>query len=336
MPLSVLIPSHGRPEKLRTCLEGLAVQTLAPAEVLVALDGGAPADADALRDQFAARLSRLTVTAVPRAGYMPARQALLDAATAPTVLSLNDDVRPAPGLVAAHAALHGESQSPVVGVGHSPWIRPDQPTRFDQVAAESGLIFFDPVAALARGETLTYRHAVGLNLSFDRHRANALGGFADFPFTYGYEDIEMAWKLARHAGASIVFAPGARADHDHRYRPADVARREYHLGRAAWQIAGFSPGFAAELFGRDIRADDEGDYTRMFLRHQRHDAQRIERRFLALDQQPADPARASEESDCDAEHWIMLKRYLWRWGLWDAAQGTADRYRPLGATGPLP
>mgnify|MGYP000188242866 CR=1 FL=1 len=329
MSLSVLIPSHGRPGKLRRCLDGLANQTLAPAEVRVALDGGDPEDARKLEAGYADALSRLVVTAVPRAGYMPARQALLDAATADLTLSLNDDVVPAPTLIAAHAALHAAG-TPTVGVGHSPWIRPDAPTRFDEIATHTNLVFFDPVAALAAGQPLTYRHAVGLNLSFGTRAARELGGFADFPFSYGYEDIEMAWKLCRHAGAAIVFAPDARADHDHRYTALDVMRREYHLGRAAWQIAAFSPGFAAELFGRDIRHADELTYSRGFLRHQRIDAERTERRFLALDHQPADPARPGEESERDAEHWVMLKRYLWRWGLCDAAEGVAARFSVLG------
>lgn len=335
MPLSVLIPSHGRPEKLRRCLNGLAQQTLAPAEVRVAIDGGDAAEARALKIAFASALPQLTVTAVPRAGYMPARQALLEAATAPITLSLNDDVVPHPMLVAEHAAIHAAAR-PAVGVGHSPWVQPNRPTRFDQVVADSGLVFFDPITAQARGETLTYRHAVGLNFSFNTADARRLGGFADFPHTYGYEDIEMAWKLNRHANAQIVFSPDARADHDHRYQPRDVARREYNLGRAAWLIAGFSPDFAAELFGRDIRSDDELLYTQQFLRHQRADAARIEHRFLTLDQQPADPSRPACESERDAEHWVMLKRYLWRWGLWDAAYTLDPRFGLLADTPDLP
>jgi len=336
MTLSVLIPSHGRPEKLRRCLDGLARQSLAPAEVRVAIDGGDPAEARSLNTAYANALPQLTVTAVPRAGYMPARQALLEAATAPITLSLNDDVRPAPQLLAAHAALHANADHRVVGVGHSPWVQPDRPTRFDQVVADSGLVFFDPVAAQARGDTLTYRHAVGLNFSFNTTDARRLGGFADFPHTYGYEDIEMAWKLHHHAHATIVFSSKARAEHDHRYQPRDVTQREYNLGRAAWQIAGFSPDFAKDLFGRDIRHPDELTYSQHFLRQQRHDAQRIERSFLALDANPADAHRPADESERDAEHWVMLKRYLWRWGLWDAAHDIDARFTPLSKAPALP
>ena len=113
-------------------------------------------------------------------------------------------------------------------------------------------------------------------------------------------------------------------------------RREYQLGRAAWLMAGFSPAFAAELFGRDIRHRDELTYSRHFLGHQRPDAARIESGFLALDQEPAAPDRPRSESERDAEHWVMLKRYLWRWGLWDAAHDQTPRFAPLAQSPALP
>src|SRR5690606_10528867 len=115
-----------------------------------------------------------------------------------------------------------------------------------------------------------------------------VGGFTAFPLLYGYDDIEIAWRIARHApGTPVLFRPGACAPHDHRYTPADVLAREGKLGATAWRFAGHNPGFALDTFGRDIRSAAEIAYSREFVAREARDAARLRDTFLAFDRIPA-------------------------------------------------
>ncbi|MEM1331307.1 MAG: glycosyltransferase [Planctomycetota bacterium] len=330
MPLSVLIPSHGRPEKLRACLASLALQEVAPAEVVVGLDGGSEADANAVTEQFGPSLPGLRVLSLPWRGYIPTRATLLAECRSDRFLSLNDDVTLSPSVVRAHAETHDREPGEVLVTGPAPWRQPQKPTVFDELVARSDLIFFDPAPALQSGSRLPYRYCVGLNFSMRAELARSLGGFHDLPRAYGYDDVELAHRATTRAGAEVVFSPDAIVTHDHAYTPEEVERREYRLGRAAWMYRHVNEAFAADLFGRDIADPAELAFCREVLARERPDAERIERSFLALGQQPASSLRLNDPLPAMlAEHWVLLKRYLWRWGLLDAAEGRDERFGPL-------
>lgn len=328
MTLSVLIPSYGRPEKLRVCLEGLCRQSLPPAEVVVGLDGGTAGAAAALLASFGGRCPGLRVLALPKRGYIPTRARLLAEASAPVFLSLNDDVRVSEGLVEAHAAAHAGAGGVALVTGPAPWVEPRDATVFDRLVSRSDLIFFDPAGAVDDAGRVPYRYCVGLNFSCPTAAAREAGGFHDLPHAYGYDDIELAFRVGLRFGAPVLFAAGASVEHDHRYGPAEVMRREYSLGRAAWMYRRAHPEFAAALFGRDVAADEELAFCRETVRRTHGDAARIERRFLSWGETPA-AGVPDALLPALAEHWIPLKRFLWRWGLLDEAEG---RERPTAIT----
>jgi len=329
----VLIPSYGRPDKLRACLRGLCAQTVPPAEVVVGLDGGTDDDAAALLAEFEASCSGLRVLALPKQGYIPVRARLLAEAKTELLLSLNDDVRVSPGLVEAHERAHGRRDSTCLATGPAPWVTPEFPTLFDRVVGESDLIFFDPERAIGDDGTLPYRYCVGLNFSCPIEAAREAGGFHDLPDAYGYDDIELAFRLRERFGAPVVFARDAVVVHDHRYTPESVMRREYELGRATWMYRRVNPAFCADLFGRDIADESELAFSREYIARMRGDAERIERSFMQLVSMPADAADG-RVMPVLAEHWIPLKRYLWRLGLLDEATGEATRKKTAGAGAP--
>lgn len=326
----MLIPSHGRPEKLRVCLRGLCAQTTEPFEVIVGLDGGTDDDALALRSEFGAACPGLRVLALPKQGYIPVRARLLAEANGDLLLSLNDDVRVASGLVGAHEAAHEKHGGVCLVTGPAPWVTPESPSLFDRVVGESDLIFFDPEPAIGDDGTAPYRYCVGLNFSCPVAAAREVGGFHDLPDTYGYDDIELAFRFRERFGAPVIFARDAVIVHDHRYSPESVMRREYELGRAAWMYRRVSPAFCADLFRRDIADESELAFSREYVSRMRGDAERIERSFLRLGSLPADAADG-RLMPVLAEHWIPLKRYLWRLGLLDEATGEATKKKTAGA-----
>ena len=158
-----------------------------------------------------------------------------------------------------------------------------------------------------------FRHWVGLNCSAPRTLIVEAGGVPLMPDTYGYDDIELAFRLARRFSLPVLYRPEARAPHRHRYRAPDVLRREWALGVAACRYARVHPEFAAVVFGRDILDRGEVASCRDRIQTEREAMARLEASFLALDEAPA-VDQSGEIARVYRKH-LPLKRHCWRRGL---------------------
>ena len=328
MDLSVLIPTYRRPEGIERCLCELAKHgSDAPFEVIVGLDGDRAETPDPSIPETLAARTRFVCPG--RVGLPILRGEMLSAAAGNIVLWLNDDAYPQPGLLRAHLQAHNESGRPRVVAGRARWFPVEHPTLFDRVVQQSDLVFFRQPEDEEIRET-DYRNCFGLNMSFPRVLALEAGGVACVEEHYGYEDIEIAWRLHR-AGAQCVYHPGALVLHDHRYGPRDVHRREYLLGRAARAFAARNSAFSSELFGIDLNDNHVLEGFRHAIELGWRDALRIERSFLGLEAIGPD---AADDALLPllAEHWVLLKRLLWRWGVLDAHHGIPGRWSLLSET----
>lgn len=346
MLLSILIPTFNRPAKLAQCLRRLAAQTLAPDdyEVLVAIDGPDETSGPAAREAWSGCRARLEVLPCPRLGLNAARNAALPRCRGRYLLSLNDDVLPEPGFLAAHLAAHNTAARRAIVSGYSPFTPFEHPSLFDTLARDTSMLFFYDQMLDAHTQPLRpaghdwgFRHCWGLNFSAPLDAVRDAGAFVAVPMLYGYDDIELGWRLQRRFNMPVLFAPAARADHDHRYSPRDVLDRERKLGHAARRFAGINPEFCGDVFRRDITSPDELEYSRQFIARERATAERLERSFLGLDEIPASSIagpHAAALTNLLYEQHLLLKRWHWRSGLLEAAQqATAPRSAPAA---PLP
>lgn len=336
---SVLIPTRGRARLLARCLGALSRQEGAgPFEVLVGLDGPDP-ETEALvggLERGGAGAGHVRCIPCARGGLMAVRERLVAEARGRLMISINDDVEPCAGFIAAHVAGHREAErergGPAVIVGDSPWTVHGDDSLFDRLVRETSMIFFYD---RMRGETdrwrdWGFRHCWGLNFSAPLALVREAGGFRGFPFAYGYEDIELGFRLHERFGAPVLFRPAARAEHDHRYRPADVLAREFQLGRAAWLFAGASPAFAGAVFGRDIRTAKELAYSEAFLAREESLAARLRASFFGLAELPAGAVGGADAGPVLRliyEQHLALKRWMWRGGLLDAAKNGPGNVR---------
>lgn len=337
---SVLIPTRGRAAKLGCCLDALARQ-VDPAgrtftdqfEVLVGLDGPDP------ESQALATRAGPNVRAIPcdRAGQLVVRERLVGLARGRIIITINDDVEPCSTFISTHIASHAEAEArgtPAIIAGDSPWKVHDGDTLFDRLVRDTSMLFFyDQMhegTAQDRWRDWGFRHCWTLNASFPTALVRAVGGFRAIPLIYGHEDIELAYRLAERFRTPVLFRPEAIAIHDHRYAPADVLNREYQLGRASWMFAEANPSFAQALFRRDIRAADELRYSEQFLGREQSTAARLQDSFLGLGGIPADaidgPHAAAMLQLIYQQH-LLLKRWMWRAGLLDAANGAPNEVR---------
>ncbi len=352
MEVSVVIPTHGRPDKLAACVRALAGQTLDGDrfEILVGIDGGADDEraADAVRAALrgawpAGRGDRLAVVPLARRGQAAVRNALLSRARGETIVFLNDDVVAEAGLLAAHVAAQREANAsgrPALVVGAAPW-RIHEPDRlFDRLIRETSMVFFyDRMDAMLRAGEVGrdhdwgFRHAWMLNLSAPASLVREAGGIAEFPDTYGYEDDELAWRLGRRFGTRVLYRPEAVATHDHRMEPDDYLRREHRLGHAAWGFARAAPECAMAMFGRDVASAAEVEYSGQFVRRERATAERLEASFRALADLPADAVSGPHAETLVRlayEQHLLLKRWHWRSGLLAAAEASPPQMNTDG------
>lgn len=331
MDVSVIIPTRGRPRKAAACVRALAAQTLAPNryEVLVGLDGPDERSGDAVRRGWAgARPEALSVVECERGGYNAVRNRLLPRARGHTLISLNDDVEPAGDFLEVHVneqrrAL--EAGRPAIIVGHSPWVPPRDDRLFDRLIRETSMVFFyDRMDDTDPDRDWGFRHAWGLNVSMPRAAAVDVGGWTDFPKEYGFDDIEIAWRLKNLAGLRVLYRPRAVAPHDHRISPQAYLKREFRLGRSAWLFAQRNPAFARDLFARDLTCDQELSYSRAFVQRERSTAARAIKTLERLAVMPADAADgpwADTWIRLAYEQHLPLKRWMWRAGLLAAEAG---------------
>jgi len=231
--LSVIIPTHDRPDCLRGCLTALAGQTLSAEafEVIVIDDGSTPPVALEPSDwPFGLRLLRQD-----GAGPARARNVAMRLAEAETVVFFDDDAVPGSGCLAAHLAAQQAADRPTGVVGTFallPHLRTDA---FTELVERSTILFAQPelspdapcaASALCTG-----------NLSLPRAVIEAVGGFDERMTWAGGEDSELGTRLARFEGVAVRYVPACDSGHDHALTVHDFAARQRKLGWSALYIA---------------------------------------------------------------------------------------------------
>ena len=201
-------------------------------EVVVVSDGST----DGTDEYLASAAVPLPVTALRQANGGPAaaRNRGIEEARGTLVLFLDDDVVPAPDLIAAHVAAHDHPDDDLVVVGPmntpenvelSPWVQWEQDMLYKQYEAMQREDF-EPTA----------RQFYTGNASLARRHLVEAGGF-DVSFRRA-EDVELAYRLAER-GLRFAFDPDAVVLH--------YAERGYD----AWLQAAYTYGRNDVIFARD-------------------------------------------------------------------------------------
>jgi GT2 family glycosyltransferase len=212
--LSVVVPSHNRPDLLRACLSAVLRHAPAGTEVLVVDDGSPGAAASAVAATFpGVRCLR----APRRRGFCAAANAGLAAARGAVVELLNDDTEVEPGW--AEAALAHFAAADVAAVaplvlrwdGHAP------ATTIDS----AGDRYYRGGVARKRGhgeplgpDYLRPCRVFGASASSAFYRRELALRVGAFPERFGayFEDVDLSFRLHR-AGGAVVFEPASRVRH---------------------------------------------------------------------------------------------------------------------------
>lgn len=214
--VAVLIATRDRPAALRRCLESLTLQAVSPDEVLV-LDnaGAAPPDVSAFPSACVLRSD------VPL-GVAKARQFLLDAATAPIALLLDDDA-----WLATPDALGEVCNTFLFDPGLAALALPI----FDQ--RREHLVWFTPFGSVRAIPMGTLRRAavfVGGAHVLRLEAVRSVGGY-DASFVYGEEELDLAYRLVA-AGYVLAYAPALHVEH----RPEPGPSLRFDTDRLAHRV----------------------------------------------------------------------------------------------------
>lgn len=225
--ISLLFPTHGRPEAARNLLERLARQTVAADafEVIVVDDGGAPEFRLPGGLPFACTLLRQE-----NAGPAAARNRGLREARAPYLLILNDDAVPADDLVERHLAAHAELGEGVAVLGTFGFTEDSLRSPFTRLLEHSDLLF--AYTRMTDGERYGWAHFWTCNISLPTELVRAAGGFDAERFDRAIcEDVELGVRLCEMRGLAVVYRAECVAHHDHTLTPAGYMARAFQLGR---------------------------------------------------------------------------------------------------------
>jgi GT2 family glycosyltransferase len=272
--LSVVIPSHNRPDLLRACLSTVARYAPGATQIIVVDDGSPGASVSRAAVEFpgvtVVRCSR-------RRGFCAAANAGIESAAGEVVELLNDDTEVTPGW--ADVALPHFQDATVGAV--APLVLQPSPSG-PRVDSAGDRYYLGGVAAKrGHGRPLTPDLMVGGRVfgasgSSAFYRREAILRVGAFPSSFGayFEDVDLAFRLNR-AGYGTVFEPTSRVWHHvsasyGRPRRKLLEQQSRNEERVFWRnvpsgaLARALPKHAAVLAGKALRRWREGTVSPFF------------------------------------------------------------------------
>ncbi|MEK7524125.1 MAG: glycosyltransferase family 2 protein [Patescibacteria group bacterium] len=249
MRFSIVIPTHNRIEKLKNCLSSLAAQNFDKTlyEVLVIDDGSQDDTLAVLKDIQKDFPVPLYYFSQPNQGQGVARNRGIKEANGEIILFMGDDVVATPQLLEAHDRVHlrHDEESAAV-LGFVTWHPDLQITPLMEFMERGGAILgrfggHQFAYDLLKGKlTADYRFFYTANISLKKYILEHYK-FDPWFSTYGWEDIELGYRLTKELNLKIYYEPVAVAYHDHATNSTQWANRMRAIGESVHFIHGKYP-----------------------------------------------------------------------------------------------
>jgi GT2 family glycosyltransferase len=237
--LSIVIPSHSRPDLLRTCLGSVRNHAPSGTQVIVVDDGSR----DGVVSRAAAEFGVEVIRHDRPLGFALAANRGIAAATGRVIELLNDDTEVEPGW--ADVALT-RFNDPTVGAV-APLVLRGPPGPGTPIIDSAGDEYDRGGFARKRGhgQPLSdhYRQpceVFGASASSAFYRADVLRAVGGFPADFGayFEDVDLSWRI-RRAGFRCVYEPASvvwhRVGSSYRRRRRLVERQSQNEERVFWR-----------------------------------------------------------------------------------------------------
>lgn len=205
---AVIIPTRGGASKLHYPLEALERQTERDFQVIVVIDGDIDRSADVVQsyiDRGTLNLSMIVFE--ENRGRVAALNAGHRAADADVLIRCDDDLQPAPHYIQQHLSHYKDGrQVGVIGIYNN--IFPETP--YARVYGRYRDQKFREDAYVAE-QSKRWIYWAG-NVSMTRELFNQLGGYDERYRLYGWEDVDMGYRV-HQSGAEIIIDPELATPH---------------------------------------------------------------------------------------------------------------------------
>src|SRR5690606_38844512 len=179
---------------------------------------------------------------------------------------LGDDTVPQRGFLGEHLKAHNQTtggEGPDlhrVVIGYTTWPEDFQVTRFLHYIGEKGWQF--GFSLIENPEDVPFNYFYTSNLSIRRQFFLESGGFDESFQEYGWEDIELSFRLKK-LGMTLVYNPNARTHHYHPTTLASFIDRQRKVGFSAWTFYHKHPEMAEFLSSEDAGKYHWTDHRKM-------------------------------------------------------------------------
>ena len=227
MKISVVTPTHNKVELLEQTLQSLHGQDLpwSDYEVVVVDDGSTDATPEFLRN-YRPNHGWKAVRQAHNRGRAAARNRGLAHASGELIVFLDDDMELVPDFLRAHREFH-EARAHSAGVGNV-IMHPDLAVApIDRYMSTRG------AQKIQDRGPLPWKYFSTNNASVMREDVLAIGGFDENFVYYGFEDLELAWRLEKERGVTFGYVAGARSLHIHAHSLEDVLAKKTLCGRSS-------------------------------------------------------------------------------------------------------
>ncbi len=244
MKLSVVIPTYNRANILKQCLERLSEQKDVEFEVIVVDDGSTDrpeSQVSSLKFQGGA-WTELKYIKQEKSHQGTARNRGVEAAEGEIIVFIGDDIFVEPGFLKQHHDCHAEHpEENVVVLGYTTWDTSLDIDPYMLFLEDSGWQFgykFLKPAMIGRADPYKFFYTSNISLKksfFEKEKFNE-----DF-VCYGWEDIELGYRLWKYHDMQIYYEPRAVAYHHHEILPADLPKKMRSVGKSALYFQRLQP-----------------------------------------------------------------------------------------------
>lgn len=238
--ISVVIPTFRKPRLLERTLEALSRQSGSPKWELVVVDDGSGDDTAEVLRRWGRLLPLRAVEPSHNEGRARARNRGWRSARGEFVLFLDDDILLEPWALAAHERAQSRAQGVWLGE-----------VRTLPELVDSSLFGYLDSRGIAKhppGERVPARYLLTQNVSMPRDALEAIGGFDESFGAYGFEDMELAFRLEDVLGLEFHYLDGARGWHAHHHSLDEYLEKKRVCGRETLpRLLELHPGRAREM-----------------------------------------------------------------------------------------
>lgn len=241
MQLSVIIPTYNRPDILKECLERLFEQNIVPSEyeIIVVDDGSKPATRDLVKLMQKTAPCQLKYFYQENSGQGVARNRGLRHAEGKVSLFLGDDILVTQNFLKEHLGYHRKyTHENEAVLGFIAW-----DPRLNITPLMEYLINGSCVLGRYGGHQFAYEKLEGktlanFNFFYTSNISIKTSLLKKFMFDesfsrYGWEDIELGYRLEKKADLKLYYNKKAFAYHFHQLNEEDLKRRMKMVGESA-------------------------------------------------------------------------------------------------------